>query len=587
MKLRLPRLESDHVLLLLAAAIGATGALADAGFRGAIGLVHRLLAVPGITTRAEGYLVAIVLLPALGGVAVAVLGRATGRDVFGYGMPRFLEAVNLRDGALSLRDVLARTFAAVITLGTGGSAGVEGPVAVLGGGVGAAAARASRLVGERVKLLIACGSSAAIASAYGAPITGVFFTQEIVLAGNYDLRNFVRVVVASAASTVVARAIRGDAPLFSVQPFRLRTGAALIAYLAVGIACGLIGPFFARTLARATDTFRASRIPKFWRPALGGLLVGLIALVYPAVLGDGAPYVQRMLQLDLYPGGRVLVLLLGLVLAKTVATSLTLGSGGAGGVFGPSVFLGAVVGSFVGAVALRITPDLVGPPYQFALVGIGALLAATTRAPLTSIFLVFELTASSSTVVLPALLAVAAAIFVASRFEAASIDEMELHRKGIRLSGGREINALRELRVAGAMSATVPLVPASMPAPELYELMKSSTRNAYVVVDPKNEMLGILSLSDLRALTSDMAKDLGALAVAGDVAQSGVLVTYPDESLADALEKLDRKGFRQLPVVARDNPVVVVGMLERRHVITAYRRALAGVGTTETTLTSK
>ena len=577
--MRRPRLEPETLFLFLAAAVGAVGALANHAFRRAIGFSHEffhggtedLLAPIGLGWRP----LLVVIAPVMGGLAVGALSRLAKRDVGGYAMPSFLEAVNLRAARLSIRNILLRTLGAVLTLGSGGSAGVEAPVASLGGAIGAAGARARRLVGERLRLLVACGASAAIAAAYGAPIAGVFFTQEIVLAGNYDLQNFVRVVVASGTATVVARALRGDEPLFTVEPFELHSGNELLFYIALGLGCGAVGVFFARSFYWTRDRFSSSRIPHLYRPAAGGLIVGLLALASPGVLGDGAEVIQTLLETKSFEG-RAALLLVALLAAKIVATSATIGSGGAGGLFGPSLFLGAVLGAGVGAVANLWAPEWTGIPGHYAIVGMGALLAATARAPLTSIFLVFEMTGSSSTAVLPTLIAVAGALYVARKLEPDSLEEMELRRRGIHLKAGRDVSALGSVTAGRAMNPDFEKVKADLTAPALLSLVNRSLSNAFVVVDDGELMCGMLTIQDLRILDQDTVTDLGHLTIATDLMERNVVAVFTDESLAEALARMDQHGFRQLPVVLRAEPKHVVGMLSRRHIITAYRRALTG-----------
>jgi chloride channel protein, CIC family len=576
---RRPNLEPETQFLLLAAAVGAAGALGNQAFRSAIALSHRLfvgstsdLLEPIHAGWAPSLL--ILLAPVLGGLAVGLLSRLSRQETGGYAMPAFLEAVNLKNAQISIRSTLLRTLAAVITLGSGGSAGVEGPVASLGGGIGAAIARGRRIVGERLRVMVACGASAAIASAYGAPIAGVFFTQEIVLAGNYELQNFVRVVVASGTATVLSRAMRGDEPLFSGASFQLASGTEILFYLVLGLFCGVLGAFFARIFWWFQRRFAESGVRPHLRPALGGLIVGLIALVSRDVLGDGAETIERMVELTVSPVGLPLLSMVVLLVGKVVATSATIGSGGGGGVFGPSLFLGAVLGAAIGALANQFAPGHAGMPGHYAVVGMGALLAATARAPLTSIFLVFEMTGSSSTAVLPTLVAVAAAIYVARLIEPHSIDEMALARRGIRLQGGRESSTLASLTVGEAMRSDVETVRADLPAPMLQSLMSHSRNNAFIVVDGGERMVGILSIQDLRMLDQRTAEALGPLTIAADLCEREVSTAFPDETLASALARMDLHGFRQLPVVSRDDTRRVVGMLERRHILAAYQRAL-------------
>jgi CIC family chloride channel protein len=576
--MRWPRIEPENQFLILSAAVGAAGALVNFAFRGLIEMAqgflfggsHDLLQ----PTPLSPFVLVIVLAPAVGGLAVGLLGYFSKSDVGGYGMPAFLETVNLRTNEMSLRKTLLRACAAVLSLGSGGSAGAEGPIASLGGGLAAWIAKARRVHGERLRLLIACGASAAVAAAYGAPIAGVFFTQEIILAGNYDLQNFVRVVVASGSATVVARAMRGDAPMFATPVFTLVSSTEVLFYLALGLACGVAGPLFSRLFFWTQRQFQASPIPKWARPAVGGMLVGVLAIGAPGVLGNGYAAIARMVGLDEVAGQWAFAALALLVVCKMIATSVTIGSGGAGGVFGPSLCMGAALGAFVGGLAHRFAGTATGIPAHYALVGMGAFLAATVRAPLTSIFLVFEITGSSSTAVLPTLVAVAASLYVARKIESHSIEETALARRGIHLKEGRELAVLDSVTTAQAMRPTFEAVHSSATAPQLQALVSASRSSAFIVVDDDERMVGILSLQDLRILDARTAHDLGQLTIASDLCERNVISAFLDEPLSKALARMDQFGFRQLPVVERDDPRRVIGMLERRHVLAAYRRHL-------------
>ncbi len=579
------RIEPETQFLLLAAAVGAAGALADVAFRELISLSQQLFA-SGADSLYEPigpglWWIVVIATPALGGLAVGALGRWTRSEVGGYGMPAFLEKVNLRSRDIDLRTTLLRTCAAALTLGSGGSAGVEGPIATLGGGTAAWIGRARQLAGDRLRVMIACGSSAAVAAAYGSPIAAVFFTQEIVLAGNYDVQNFVRVVVAAGSATVVARAIRGDAPMFHAPQFELASTSEVLHYLVLGLLCGLLGAWFSRLFFWMQRRFSQSNIPALYRPAAGGALVGVLALVAVGVLGSGHEVIENLLALERISDWSMLAGLSLLLAAKMVATSVTIGSGGAGGVFGPSLCFGAVLGGIVGGAADLWRPEASASPAHYSMVGMGAFLAATVRAPLTSIFLVFEMTGSSSTAVLPTLIAVAAALFVARRLERYSIDEAELASRGVDLARihnpahGRERSALGSVTVRAAMRPGFDSVPANATALELQALVSESSSNAFIVVDEREEMIGILSLQDLRVLDAKTAEALGALTIAADLCERNVATVFADDSLAAALNRMDISGYRQLPVVERDTPRRVIGMLERKHVLGAYRRALS------------
>lgn len=576
--MRRPRIEPETQFLILAAAVGAAGALLDAGLRALLALSHRVF-VSGTSELFEPLGLGwkpflVVLAPALGGLCVGLLGKFSRLDVGGYALPSFLEKVNLHVDEIRIKATLLRACAAALTLGSGGSAGVEGPIATLGGGIAAWMGKVQRLAGERLRVMIACGSSAAVAAAYGAPIAAVFFTQEIVLAGNYDLQNFVRVVVAAGSATVVARGLRGDAPMYAVESFELVSPSELWLYLALGLSAGLIGAFFSRTFFWSKRRFALAPIPAVYRPALGGAIVGVLALGLPGVLGTGHEVIAELLGKHELPFGPLLASLALLVLAKVLATSVTIGSGGAGGIFGPSLCIGAVLGGLIGGLSQHAWGSGVGIPGHYAMVGMGALLAATVRAPLTSVFLVFEMTGSSSTAVLPTIIAVAASIYVARKFESHSIDDAELAHRGIHLKQGREIAALQSVSAGQAMTPGFEAVPASATAPELQALIANSRSHAFVVVDEQERWVGLISLQDLRILDQSTAARLGSLTIAADLCQKELVTIFADEPLSKALALLDAHGFRQIPVVERADPRRVVGMLERHHILTAYRKSL-------------
>lgn len=519
----------------------------------------------GVRNRGPGLLL-LPLVPASGALLVALLDRVFPGLARGYGFPRFLEAVNLRGAVLRVRATLVHAASSILTIGSGGSAGKEIPIAEIGGAFGSWAGQRLRAGQERRRTLVACGAAAAIGGTFNAPIAGAFFAEEIVLLRSFGLASFTPVVISSGIGTLVARSLEGNRPAFYVPHYILRRPAELVLYAVLGLVIALVAVLFTRSFHGLADAFSRWRVPDVAKPVLGAAATGIIAIALPQVLGNGYESVEQVLT-----GQITGVVLLALAAGKIFTTGLTLGSGGAGGLFAPCLFIGAALGGAYGTLANAYFPDLTSAPGMYALVGMGGFLAAATHAPMTAIFLIFEMTNEYSAI-LPIMFAAVIGYTVSRHLLGDSIDGVELARRGIHLQEGREVSVLQSIPVGDIMNPRVEVIPENMPLGGLLRFIPGSRHVTFPVVDRDGKLSGILSLQDFREMTYE--EGLDKLVVAKELATKDVVTVCPDESLRDALAKIGARNIEHLPVVSRQDPRQILGMVSRRDIVAAYNKAL-------------
>ncbi len=517
--------------------------------------------VPGLVPFPAIYFV---LVPALGGLLVGPLTYLLAREAKGHGVPEVMQALALRGGRIRPVVALVKTVASAITIGTGGSAGQEGPIVQIGAALGSSVGQFLRLSNARIRNLVACGAAGGIAAVFNAPIGGVLFAVEVLL-GELNVGNFSSVVVAAVAASVVSRAVFGSFPAFRVPAYELVSFWELALYAALGILAGLVAVFYIHVLYATEDFFERWQAPEYLKPAVGGLGVGLIALKFPEVLGGGYAVIERVLASQVVIGT-----LLALLLFKLMATSLTLGSGGSGGVFAPALFLGAALGGVFGQVVHSWLPALTAPAGAYALVGMAAVFAGSAHAPMTAIVILFEMTGDYR-IILPLMLATVIGTLVAQRLHRESIYTLKLVRRGIRLERGRDVDVMQSVRVGEVMTRDVETVSADMSAEELAGLFAQTHHHGFPVLDERGELFGIVTIQDLnRALARP---DFARLRVR-DIATHPPVVAYPDETMWDALRRMAPRDLSRLPVVTRENPKKLVGLLRRRDILKAYNVAM-------------
>ncbi len=570
-KVYLFKLGPHTSLIIMAFLIGLLSGGANMLFRGCLELSRAFIfeGMGNLLGVHKGgiYRIFTPLLPVSGALLLIPLAYRFPGEVYGYGFPDFLEKVNLKDGIIRLKSIIVKLVAPSLTIGSGGSAGVEGPIAQIGGGIGSLVGQAFRVSGNRMKLLIAAGAAGGIAATFNAPITGVMFATEIVLLGNFELTSFGAIVVSAGMATAISRVYYGASPVFAVPEYALRGLWETPFYLLLGLVVGPLAVVYIKVFYLVKEFFERKNLSVYVKPVVGAFLVGVIGVFFPQILGDGYEYIEKA-----FRGEMVFKMMVVLVFLKILATSLTIGSGGAGGVFAPSLFIGAMLGGAFGALVHRLFPEYTSSAGAYSMVGVGAFLSAVTHAPLTGMFLLLEMTGNYK-IIIPIMFATTIGTFVAHRLLRESIDTYELARKGVNIHSGREVSILSSIKVKDVMRRDFITVRDRVNLREFIDMVISSGGGFYYpVVNSKGEMVGIISLQDVRkVLFEDYIKEIVTV---GELATEDVLVLRPDDDLLTALHHFAEMDIDEIPVVAPDNPKKVVGMLRRGDVLSVYNREL-------------
>ncbi|MBW2278335.1 MAG: chloride channel protein, partial [Deltaproteobacteria bacterium] len=441
---RVEKLLGENVyLLVLAAIIGVLGGFGAILFRWLIQLMNSVAFPDGIGLEAleaaPWYMK--VIPPAAGALIVGPLVYYLAREAKGHGIPEVMNAVSNEGGRIRVRVAAIKILASAVTIGTGGSVGREGPIVQIGSSLGSSIGQALGFEGSRLAVLLGCGAAAGMAATFNAPIAGVILAVEVII-GSASLRIFSPLVVASVMGTIVARLWLGNEPAFmNVPEYELVSVVELPLYVVLGVLAGLVAVVFTRWIALLEDLWEKIKLPVWVVAPLGGAAIGGIALVFPQVMGVGYEHIDIALQ-----GKGTLWVLAALVLVKIIATGTTLGSGGSGGIFAPSLLIGASLGGAFGMVVEMLLPGHTAHPGAYALVGMGAVVAGATHAPITAILILFELT-SNYTIILPLMLSCIIATVLASRLNETSIYTIKLVRQGKRLRSSSESELMRSTKV--------------------------------------------------------------------------------------------------------------------------------------------
>jgi CIC family chloride channel protein len=534
-------------------------------------------ALPGL---ASGW---ILLGPVLGGLVAGPIIAFFAREAKGHGVPEVMQAIALRGGRMRPRLVVAKVLASAACIGSGGSAGREGPIVQVGAALGSSLAQAFRFSEARIRNLVACGAAAGISATFNAPIAGVIFSLEIVL-GELRLGDLSSVVISAVTAAVLARSVLGDRPAFSIPKYTLVSPWEILFYMALGVLAALVGILFIKLLYAVEAAFDGWRFPEALKPAVGGLLLGLLGLGYPLVLqalGAGAQPVAAGAGLSLphvygagfgpmeaaLRGELPLLLLLSLVPLKLLATSLTLGSGNSGGVFAPGLFTGAMLGGAFGHVVRQLFPAVTAGPGPYATVGMAAVFAAAARAPLTAILIVFEMT-DDYRIILPLMASVMIATVIAQHAHTESIYTLKLARKGIRISRGRDVDVLESVRVQEVMNPQPAVVGADLPVSALPDLFLRTNSHSFAVLDGEDRLFGMVSLDDYRRASEGGSLPEGL--TVGQIASRSLVVAYPDEPVGIVLRRMAPRDLARIPVISREDPRRMLGTVRRNDVIRAY-----------------
>jgi len=507
------------------------------------------------------------LVPAVGGLVaglVLALGARWGGGARGWDI---LEAVVLRNGVLPLRSALVRAASSLVTQASAGAVGREGPIVLVAAAAASGIGRRFGVATRERRLLVACGSAAGLACAYNTPLGASLFAMEILL-GSLSLEAFAPLAICSATATFLSWAAFGRDPVFHVPAATLSSSLELLLCAALGVLGGLVGALFLFALRACASLYARSGLPRPVAMATAGLALGLVTLRYPEIVGNGR---EAIAALFVRPWGIEAVL--ALLVLRLIVTPLAVGSGTVGGVFTPTLFLGAMLGHAFGAGVQALAPGLGTDPAAFALAGMGFLLAGTTHAPLTAVVMVFEMTLDYGMVV-PLLLGSAVATLVAKRLTANSVYTEALQRKADEDAAG----ALDVLRVADLVRSDQVTVAPGLALPQLLDAFVASRRNHLYVVDERGGFLGAVNLHDVNeALRA--AGGAGTL-VATDAMRKRFEVTTPEESLPRVLERFAAQECERLPVLRDLDSRQLVGTISKRDILSVYSLELLQRGAT-------
>lgn len=555
-------------MAILAVIVGLTAGLGAVGFRHLIEFIQSIFYGSGenlleLVQVIPWYLK--VWVPAAGGLVVGPMVYFLAREAKGHGVPEVMEAVVLKSGVIRKRIVFIKTLASAICIGTGGSVGREGPIVQIGSAIGSTIGQMLRISADRMRTLVGCGAAAGIAATFNAPIAGSMFALEVIL-GDFGLAIFSPIVISSVTATAVSRYFLGDSPAFFVPVYQLISAWEFPLYAAMGLFCSVVGVTFTTVLYRLEDVFNNLKFPEYLKALIGGLILGFMGLLFPYILGVGYGSIDLSF-MQLLPWWLMLVL----VPCKIFATSITIGSGGSGGIFAPSLFIGAMAGGFFGTVAHIIFPGVTASPGAYSIVGMGAMVSATTHGPLTAILMLFEMTGSYK-IILPLMLACILSSLAARHFLNDSIYTLKLARRGVNIRAGKELNVLQSIIVKDVMNPEVETIPEDLSLRKLSEKISKSKHNSFPVVNKEGSLSGILSFLDYRnALFDENLKDL---IVAKDIATTNVVTASLDDNLHKALEKISSRDFSILPVVSPDDSSQLLGILTRRDIISTYNKVI-------------
>ncbi len=506
-----------------------------------------------------------ILVPLLGGLAVGPVIAFWAPEARGPGVPEVIESAALREGRMSLRMAGLKAWCTGFTIATGGSVGREGPAVGIGAAIGSFMTRLFSFSAGKGRICLACGVAAGFAATFNTPISGALFTIEVILA-DLEIVYLGHIVIAAIVAVLISRQFLGDFPTFAVSSFTLHHNNELLIYLALGVLAGLAAIAFTRSIYAMDSFFRWLPLPGWLKPALGGLGLGLLAVVAPRVLGVGYECVDMSLTGKFALTGAVLLLS-----AKFLATALSLGSGMSGGVMGPSLALGAMLGAALAMAANYVFPGLNLTPSDYALVGMGAMVSGVIKGPITATVILFELS-DSHQVIVPAMLSCIASFQVVNSLYGYSTYEAKLLRRGVRIFRGKAVDLLQTMRVKDYMTKEVELIHEDTPVAEIARRAEESPRPFFVVLDDAGALSGVLTLWDLRRVLGKGDEALAAL-TARDLKTSEVVTARLDDDFESALRLLEREDFSTLPVVAPPHDKVV-GILRIEDVVKAYNQRL-------------
>ena len=566
-------LDADSSVMLVTSLIVGIGAgLGAVLFRRLIDWIHNFAYNDIAGILAEWYPLHLIVIPALGGAIVGPLVYYFAREAKGHGVPEVMEALELRGGKIRPRVVLVKSLASSVCIASGGSVGREGPIAQIGSALGSLIGQLLKLSEDRVRTLVACGAAGGIAATFNAPIAGAVFALEVLLR-RFGSVYFGAVVISAVTADVIAHYFEGDSRTFLTPEYTMQSPWELLLYTLMGFIAALAAVGFSRLLYFSEDIWGLIRIPEPAKPLFGGILLGLLGIIsyqidgFPRVFGVGYETIENTLFSQL-----TLQVTFGLLLLKLVATTLTLGSGGSGGIFAPSLFMGAMLGASFGQIAHTIFPEIVAPSGAYALVGMAAFFGGAAHAPITAILILFEMTGDYQ-IILPLMLSTVLSTIVSRNLSPDSIYTLKLKRRGVELSQDTQaIDLMQGVTAEIAMNRETDAVSSDMSLIELMSTFSSTHYHALPVVQNETELVGLITINEL-----DHVRSKGTLeskTIADILTINNPATILPHQPVWMALRHLEAQGEGCVPVVSESGKNILLGVLRRIDIIRAYNKAV-------------
>lgn len=506
-----------------------------------------------------------ILMPTAGGLVVGLVVSFFASEAKGHGVPEVIQAIALRGGRIRKRVAAAKIFASAVTIGSGGSVGREGPMVQIGSSIGSSVGQLFHVPSAYMRTMVGCGAAAGIAATFNAPIAGVLFALEIII-GDFGVMQFSPVVLSSVTATTISRYYFGDFPHFSIPDYSMVSLWEFCFYPILGVVTGFVALAFTKFLYWGEDLFDGFPIPEWVKPAIGGALLGGVFAIFPQVFGVGYGAINQALN-----NSMELSVLFVLIFVKILASTITLGSGGSGGIFAPSLFMGAMTGGAFGLLLQFLFPGQVAPPGEYALVAMGGLVAGTTYAPITAILIIFEMSGTYS-IILPLMLTCITATVMNSTIRRASIYTTKLLRRGIDIEAGRERHLLEHMLVKEVMTSEVVTIPQGMTLGQIIWTFKTQNASYLHVVDIDGLLTGIISFRDIRSVLNEPG--LHDLIIADDIATTDLVTVTMNDTLQEALDKITDRGVSQVPVLASEHNGQLAGTLTEMAINAAYNSAV-------------